>query len=63
MTAVTGFGRLLQTTSGAAGAGFVVPDSATIPFANIAARNTWAAANLADLVESQTVVSVTGSPV
>lgn len=48
--------------SGGSGAGFVVPDSATIPFANIAARDTWAAANLGDLVENQTVVSVTGSP-
>ena len=61
MAANTGFG-LQEGTGVAAGAGFVVPDSATIPFADLAARNTWAAANLGDLVQGATVVSVTGSP-
>ena len=44
------------------GAGFIVPDSANIPFADTAARDAWAAANLSDLIENQTIVSVTGSP-
>lgn len=48
--------------TGVGGAGFVVPDSAAIPFADNAARDTWAAANLSDLVQNQTVVEVTGSP-
>ena len=45
-----------------AASGFSIPASASIPFANIAARNTWAAANLGDLVKDQTVVSVSGTP-
>lgn len=47
---------------GAGGAGFIYPDSADRPFATVAARNTWAAANLGDLVDSQTVVLVDGAP-
>ena len=48
--------------SGAGGAGFVIPNSATTPFPNIAARNTWATANPSDLIENQTVVRDTGTP-
>ena len=60
---IAGYGFRFGTGTGiAGGAGFVVPDSATLPFADISARNTWAAANLADLIQNQTVVSVTGSP-
>lgn len=44
------------------GVAFIVPDSASIPFADNAARDTWAAANLSDLIKNQTVVSVTGAP-
>lgn len=44
------------------GGGFVVPSSASIPFADNAARDVWAAANLGDLVRDQTVVEVTGTP-
>lgn len=46
------------------GTGFVIPESASalIPFANIAARDTWASANLIDLLANQTIVSVTGTP-
>lgn len=44
------------------GGGFIVPDSAIIPFADNAARDTWAAANLSDLIRNQTVVEVTGTP-
>lgn len=47
---------------GAGGGGFIVPASASIPFADIAARNAWAAASLSDLVQNQTVVSVAGTP-
>lgn len=46
----------------AGGAGFFVPNSATIPFADNAARDAWAAANLGDLIQNQTVVQVTGTP-
>lgn len=42
--------------------GFVVPNSAPIPFADNAARDTWAAANLGDLIQNQTLVEVTGTP-
>ena len=47
---------------GSGGGGFVVPNSATLPFADNTARDTWASANLNELVENQTVVEVTGSP-
>lgn len=47
---------------GAGGGGFVVPGSATLPFADNTARNTWAAANLSDLIQNQTIVQVTGTP-
>lgn len=51
-----------NTAPGGSGAGFLVPDSATIPFADDAARDAWAAANLSDLVKDLTVIEVTGSP-
>ena len=51
-----------NTASGGSGAGFLVPDSATIPFADDAARDAWATANLSDLVKDLTVIEVTGSP-
>lgn len=41
------------------GGGFFVPDSSTVPFANVAARNTWADANKEDLIQNLTVVVVT----
>ncbi len=47
---------------GRGGLGIFIPDSATTPFADIAARNTWAAANTADLLDGRTVVSVAGTP-
>lgn len=52
----------LRITGGSRSTGLVVPTSASIPFADTAARDTWAAANLADLVNKQTIVSVVGSP-
>ena len=48
----------LLGVGGAGGAGFVYPDSATRPFADTSARDTWAAANLGDLLENQTIVQV-----
>lgn len=56
--------RSFFRTGGGNGSGvaFIVPDSAAIPFADNAARDTWAAANLSDLIQNQTVISVTGSP-
>ena len=46
------------------GFGFIIPESASalIPFANNTARDTWASANLVDLLANQTIVSVTGTP-
>jgi len=40
--------------------GLIIPDSATIPFADNAARDAWASANLGDLINSTTAVNVTG---
>ena len=46
------------------GIGFIIPESASslIPFADNTARDTWAAANLIDLLANQTIISVTGTP-
>ncbi|AAQ96496.1 hypothetical protein [Vibrio phage VP16T] len=56
-------GALLNFSGGGAGGGgFIYPTSADRPFATVAARNTWAAANTGDLVDGSTVVLVSGSP-
>lgn len=46
------------------GTGFIIPASASglIPFADNTARDTWASGNLTDLVQNQSIVSVTGAP-
>lgn len=44
------------------GGGFFIPDSATTPFASIADRDTWARANLTDLIQNTSVVAVDGTP-
>jgi len=54
----TGF----NSASGGSGAGFLIPDSSTVPFTDNTARNTWAAANLGDLVKDTTVAQVSGTP-
>ena len=47
-----------------AGLGIFIPQSAQslVPFADNAARDAWANANPADLLENQTVIFVTGTP-
>ncbi|BAV81070.1 hypothetical protein [Vibrio phage CKB-S1] len=62
LTRATRYLGAVLNIGGAGGAGFVYPDSADRPFATIAARNTWAAANLGDLVDGSTVVQVAGTP-
>ena len=52
----------LLNVGGSGGGGFIYPDSADRPFADVAARNTWAAANTGDLVSSSTVVLIDGAP-
>jgi hypothetical protein len=51
---------LLATTEGT-GAGFLMPDSATYPFASDSARDTWGTANKEDLVKNSTVVNVSST--
>lgn len=53
-----GFSTLGGTGSGG---GLLIPDSATVPFATTAARDTWAAANKSDLIKDTTAVNVTGA--
>ena len=60
--ALEDIGAGFRTASGGSGAGFLIPGSATIPFADNAARDTWAAANLDSLIRDTTVVQVTGTP-
>ncbi len=48
--------------TGGSGGGFYVPTSAPLPFADNAARDTWAAANLDQLINTQTLLQVTGTP-
>lgn len=52
----------VQFGGGDSGLSIFIPASASIPFADIPARNTWAAANTTDLLQGRTVVSVTGTP-
>jgi len=53
--------QILTATTEGSGAGFLMPDSATYPFASNTARDTWAAANLEDLVKNSTVVNVSST--
>ena len=54
-------GNFIGSGAGVSG-GFAVPGAAPIPFANIPARDAWAAANLSLLREGQTIVTVVSIP-